>query len=145
MRLPDHIATMFALARAGTPLHLVMSKAEIPATFGDQLVLIGDDLAEGLGLGPAGWDSPALRRLLRSLNPGAIGLFAGAPLASAYEALCFSAAMLPGGALIVECSTAQFEAWYAYTKKHAVFASRFDVAPHGWLPPPDTLLLRGVC
>lgn len=144
MRLPDHIAVLYALRRSGTPLHLAMTGAEIPAAPGRQLVLIGDDPAEGPGRGPDGWDSPALRALLRSLKPGAIGVFAGAPVVSAYQAICFGAAVLPGGAVIVECSAAQFGDWFNYTRKHAVFAARFDVAPAGWQPSADTIMVRGL-
>lgn len=144
MRLPDHIAVLYALRRGGTPLHLAMTGAEIPVVLGRQLVLIGDDPAEGSGRGPDGWNSPALRALLRGLKPGAVGVFAGAPVVAAYEALCFSAAKLSGGAVIIECSAAQFGEWFTYTRKHAVFAARFDVAPAGWQPSADTIMVRGL-
>lgn len=129
MRLPEHLAVLMALRRSGLPVHIATTKAEIPATTGRQLVLIGDDPGEGTGGGPDAWDDPVLRRLLRSLKPGALGVFAGAPLPSAYEALSFAAATLPGGAVIIEVNSTRFVDWCAYTHRHAGYAARFDVAP----------------
>jgi hypothetical protein len=103
--------------------------------------LISDDPDEGTGGGPAAWNGAALRRLLLSLNSGALGIFAGAPLPSAYETLSLMAATLPGGAVIIEVSGARFAQWFAYVQKHARCAFRYDVAPRGWQPPPSVLHL----
>jgi hypothetical protein len=141
MRLPDHIAILFALRRSGVPVHIATTKGDLPTTTGRQLVLIGDDPVGSIGGGPEAWDGPTLRRLLRSLKPGALGVFAGAPLPSAYEALCFGAASLPRGAVIIEVSGARFVEWYNYTQKHALDAARFDVVPRTWQPPASALHL----
>lgn len=137
MRLPDHIAVLYALRRSGVPVHIATSKGDLPTSTGRQLVLIGDDPVGSTGGGPEAWDGPILQRLLRSLNPGALGVFAGAPLPLAYQALTFAAATLPGGALIIEANGARFVEWYDYTQKHALSAARFDVVPRTWQPPPS--------
>jgi len=144
LRPPDHIAVLLALRRDGVPVHIALTKAEIPVPAGRHLVLIGDDPDGGCGLGPKGWHGPPLRRLLRSLKPGAVGVFAGAPVPSAYQALCFAAANLPGGAVIVEVNEARFVEWRDYTLKHARHASRFDIAPRSWSPSPSVIHLGSV-
>lgn len=137
MKFPGHIAALIALRRAGTPVHVVVRPGELPDRAPRQLVLIGDDPEGGDGLGPHAWDGEKLRRLLRGLNPGAVGVFAGAPLLMAYEALCFSAATLPGGAVIIECRASRFAEWSRFISDCAPFAARFDVRPAGCSLPED--------
>jgi hypothetical protein len=137
MQLPEHVALLMALRRSGVPVHIVMTKDALPTTTGRQLVLIGDDPEGSTGGGPEAWDCATLRRLMRSLKLGALGVFAGAPMPSAYEALSFAAATLAGGGVIVEVNSARFVEWYDYTRKWAPLAARWDVAPQGWRPPSD--------
>lgn len=135
MQFPEHVALLMALRRSGVPVRIATTKDDVPTTTGRQLVLIGDDPEGNSGGGPDAWNCPALRRLLRSLKVGALGVFAGAPMPSAYEALSFAAATLPDGAVIIEVNSARFVEWFAYAQQHARYAARFDVAPRAWQPP----------
>lgn len=142
MKLPDYAAMLVSLPRDGVALRLATSKADIPGRSAKQLTIIGDDPLGGDGLGPRGWDCTPFRYLLRGLNPGAIGVFAGGPVFDAYAALSLAAARLDGGAVIIECSNARFDAWWAYTEKHVPKerCARFDVAPPGHAKPPPGMM-----
>ena len=139
--LPTHLAMLKAQHRSRIPVRIARKASEIPSTRGRQLVLLGDDGCGGDGVGPIEWDTLQLRRLLWSLNPGAVGVFAGPPWENAYLGMSEASAALRGGALIVVCSVAHYPAWHAYTAQLATKVVRFDVAPKGLRHAPAAFVM----
>lgn len=132
--LPPHILPLLRLRSAGIHLRQAMQGGPMPRFKPTKraLLVVGDDPppTQAHSLGPAGFDGVPLRAWFAGLPEGApIGIFAGKPVASAYEAVCRVAQAKRGHGIIVECDDGTWCAWSAYASTNAPQATRLDVFP----------------
>lgn len=134
MMPPPHILPLLRLRGVGIDLRQALQCQAVPRFKRHKraLLVVGDDPdpTQGHSRGPDAFDGAALRGWFAGMPRGApIGVFAGAPVASAYATVCDLARTMDGHGIIVECDADTWPAWAAYATRHAPEAMRLDAFP----------------